>query len=104
MNKSWTVRLLGLIVLLCGMSQVQAQDKIKVVIIDGQNNHNWRATTPVMKKALEDCGKYAVAVSSNLKNATEKPGSVETVPFPPDLSKYDVVLSNYNGASWPKEF
>jgi type 1 glutamine amidotransferase len=26
------------------------------------------------------------------------------VPFPPDLSKYDVLLSNYNGAPWPKEF
>jgi type 1 glutamine amidotransferase len=26
------------------------------------------------------------------------------VPFPPDLGKYDVLVSNYNGAPWPKEF
>jgi type 1 glutamine amidotransferase len=78
--------------------------KIRVVIIDGQNNHNWRATTPLLKKVLEDNGKFSVDVSSNLK-AGDKPGSVEkTVPFPPDLSKYDVVMSNYNGAEWPKEF
>lgn len=80
------------------------KDKIKVILVDGQNNHNWRATTPVMKKALEDTGRFSVDVSSNLKTG-DKPGDVpDTVPFPPDLSKYDVVLSNYNGASWPAEF
>jgi hypothetical protein len=26
------------------------------------------------------------------------------VPFPPNLGKYDVVLSNYNGAPWPADF
>lgn len=81
----------------------QGTDKLRVLIVDGQNNHNWRATTPVMKKALEDSGRFSVAVTSHLK-ANDKPGSVETVPFPPDLSKYDVVVSNYNGASWPADF
>jgi type 1 glutamine amidotransferase len=79
-------------------------DRIKVVIIDGQNNHDWRSTTPVMKKALEDSGRFIVAVSSNLKPG-DKPGNIpDTVPFPPDLAKYDVVLSNYNGNSWPADF
>jgi uncharacterized protein len=78
--------------------------KIKVILIDGQNNHNWRATSPLLKKVLEDCGRFTVDVSSNLK-AGDKPGEIkDTVPFPPDLSKYDVVLSNYNGAAWPAEF
>src|SRR5262249_25588328 len=88
---------------------VQADDKkadakIKVILIDGQNNHNWRATTPFLKKALEDTGRFSVDVSSNLKEG-DKPGEIkETVPFPPDLSKYEVVLSNYNGAPWPADF
>jgi hypothetical protein len=57
-----------------------------------------------MKKVLEDSGRFHVAVSSNLKPG-DKPGMITgTVPFPPDLSKYDVVLSNYNGADWPKDF
>lgn len=42
-------------------------------------------------------------VSSNLREG-DKPGSVKTVPFPPDLTKYDVVVSNYNGRPWPEEF
>jgi len=78
-------------------------NKIRVVIIDGQNNHNWRATTPVMKKALEDSGRFTVDVSSYLKEG-DKPGEIPTVSFPPDLSKYDVIVSNYNGAAWPAEF
>jgi uncharacterized protein len=78
--------------------------KIRVVIIDGQNNHNWRATTPILKKALLDAGKFSVDVSTNLKPGDKAPEGWQSVPFPPDLSKYDIVVSNYNGASWPKEF
>jgi hypothetical protein len=71
---------------------VEKAGKIRVLLIDGQNNHNWRATTPLLKKELEETGRFTVAVSSNLKQG-DKPGQVETVPFPPDLSKYDVVTS-----------
>ncbi len=91
------------VALLAAPAAAQGTGKIRVVIIDGQNNHNWRATTPFMKKALEDTGRFTVDVSSNLK-PNDKPGSVPTVPFPPHLSRYDVVLSNYNGASWPADF
>jgi uncharacterized protein len=92
----------------------KAGKKVRVVIIDGQNNHDWRSTTPFMKKVLEDSGRFQVDVSTNL-NPNDKrglPKGWKSVPFPPDLGKrdgavhprYDVVLSNYNGASWPKEF
>lgn len=78
--------------------------KVRVVIIDGQHNHNWRATTPYLKRCLEKSGRFTVDVSSNLRKG-DKPGVVTpTAPFPPDLDKYDVVLSNYNGAAWPAKF
>lgn len=87
----------------CFVSPVAADDaKIRVIIIDGQNNHKWRETTPYLKKTLEQSGRFAVDVSSNVK-AGEKAADA-TVPFPPDLGKYDVVVSNYNGAAWPAEF
>jgi type 1 glutamine amidotransferase len=99
------IALAGLLTLAGAIPMVIAQgtEKVRVIIIDGQNNHNWRATTPFMKKVLEDSGRFTAHVSSHLK-AGDKPGNVETVPFPPDLGKYDVVLSNYNGAPWPNEF
>ena len=77
--------------------------KIKVLIIDGQHNHAWRDTTAFLKEALESTGRFAVDVSSNIK-PNDKPGRVPTVPFPPDLTKYEVAISNYNGQPWPAEF
>jgi hypothetical protein len=77
---------------------------IRVLLVDGQNNHDWRATSPWLKKVLEEGGRFKVEVSSNLRPG-DKPGRIaDTVPFPPDLSNYDVVVSNYNGDPWPKEF
>jgi type 1 glutamine amidotransferase len=81
----------------------RAEPTLRVILIDGQNNHDWRRTTPVLKRQLESCGRFSVDVSSYLKKA-DPPGAVKTVPFPPDLSKYDVLVSNYNGAPWPREF
>jgi uncharacterized protein len=81
----------------------EGAEKIRVLLIDGQNNHDWRSTTPLLKAELEGSGRFSVDVSSNLKPG-DRPGKVETVLFPPDLGKYDVLVSNYNGAPWPKEF
>jgi type 1 glutamine amidotransferase len=107
--------------------------KIRVLIIDGQNNHDWRSTTPFMKKALEGCGRFTVDVATTPSAPGNPPGPprspdyddsvleayklqlnkyVESVrayyagmkKFHPDLSKYDIVLSNYNGEFWGKEF
>lgn len=84
---------------------VSAQDKIKVVIIDGQNNHAWAKTTPFLKKALEETGRFAVDVSTNLNpEKPQKPELPATTKFPPDLSAFQVVISNYNGQPWPAEF
>lgn len=38
--------------------------KIKVLIIDGQNNHAWATTTPLLKRILEDTGRFTVDVST----------------------------------------
>lgn len=73
-----------------------ADDKIKVLIIDGQNNHNWQQTTPVLKKIFEDTGRFTVDVATS-----PPPGKKEEMAkFRPDLSKYQVVVSNYNGERW----
>src|SRR5947209_5146182 len=89
---------------LCGPLQAQQPARLRVIILDGQNNHQWRKTTPFVKKALEDSGRFEVDVSSFLKPGDKSGEVATTVLFPPDLSKYQVVLSNYNGQPWPKEF
>jgi len=51
-------KLLGgaILALAWAVSAAADSDKIRVIIIDGQNNHDWRSTTPWMKKVLEDSG------------------------------------------------
>ncbi len=82
----------------------KAEHKVRVVIIDGQNNHNWKATTPWMKKILEDSGRFTVYVATFPKAGTTAPAGPGLVAFPPRLEDFDVVLSNYNGAPWPESF
>jgi type 1 glutamine amidotransferase len=100
---SWAL----ILITLCGaVSTAEAGDKkIRVVIVDGWNNHQWPLTTPIMKKALEDSGKFTVEISTSAKRNQEKliPADWKSGPFPPDLSKFDVLLSNYNGPAWPME-
>ncbi|MEX0867595.1 MAG: ThuA domain-containing protein [Pirellulales bacterium] len=78
-------------------SSAQAAEKLKALILDGQNNHNWKSTTPVMKKALEDSGRFTVDV------ATSPPGGQDISGYKPAFAEYDVVVSNYNGQRWSKE-
>ena len=78
--------------------QAAAADKLRLLIIDGQNNHNWRVMTPPMKAKLESTGRFVVEVATT----PGRKGSKEAWDkFRPDFSSFDVVLSNYNGQSWP---
>src|ERR1700720_744348 len=88
--------LLGLAaLLLAGRSSLAAADeKIKLLIIDGQNNHNWKAMTPPMKASLEATGRFTVEVATTPDNKAPKEAWES---FHPDFTRYDAVLSNYNG-------
>jgi hypothetical protein len=91
--------------LLCSPVHAGGKGKLRVLIVDGQNNHDWRTTTPHLKKSLEDCGRFTVDVATFLKAPADKPGKVDSVPLPPELGKYEVVLSNFNAAGgWPEGF
>lgn len=70
---------------------------IPALIIDGQNNHNYKATTPHLKKVLEETGLFQVDVATT----PSARGDMST--FRPDFSKYRVIISNYNGEPWPEE-
>jgi type 1 glutamine amidotransferase len=69
--------------------------KLRALIVDGQNNHDWKVTTPLLKQTLESSGRFSVDV------ATSPPAGQDTSGFRPKFADYDVVLSNYNGKRWP---
>ncbi len=67
---------------------------IRALIIDGQNNHAWQETTPVLKSILGASGRFTVDV------ATSPPHGADMSKFQPKFADYDVVVSNYNGDAW----
>ncbi|SKB04144.1 Type 1 glutamine amidotransferase (GATase1) [Prosthecobacter debontii] len=76
-----------------------AADKISVLIIDGQNNHKWEITTPVLKDALESSGAFLVQVSTT---PAKKAPAASWSEWHPKFSDYAVIVSNYNGEPWPE--
>ncbi len=64
---------------------VAAERPLRVLILTGQNNHNWAMTTPELKRILVDSGRFTVEV-------TETPEACTAETF----SRYDVLLSNWN--------
>ncbi len=59
--------------------------KIKVLILSGANNHNWRETTPAIKASLEETGRFTVDVEEKVPDL--KPDS---------FAPYAVILSDFN--------
>jgi type 1 glutamine amidotransferase len=122
---AWVGGLLGT----AGAADKKTGDKIRVVLIDGQNNHKWRETSPLLKQVLENSGHFTVDVATAPERprqpqkpkqetpeavakykdelakfkAAEAPYREAMAKFHVDFNKYDVVVSNYNGDSWPKE-
>lgn len=70
---------------------------MKVLLVDGQNNHAWKATSPVIQKILTDSGLFTVEVATS----PAKGGDMSA--FKPKFSDYKVIVSNYNGEPWSAE-
>lgn len=99
MRNKTLIATLAVFCVLGGLGRLTAEDspKIKALIIDGQNNHNWRETTPVLKDIYEKSGRFEVEVATTPDKGQDMSG------FKPDFSKYDVLVMNYTGDAWPKE-
>jgi type 1 glutamine amidotransferase len=73
--------------------------KLRVVIIDGQNNHTWKATTPVLKKELEDSGRFTVDVATSPQlprlDEPERPQKPKNEDDEKALAKYKEAMVKY---------
>ena len=69
----------------------------KALVVTGQNNHNWKTSSPILKQLLEQTGMF----TAEIIKTPEKGGDMNT--FNPDFSKYDVVVLDYSGDSWSEK-
>lgn len=80
-----------------GFANAVSAEALSVLLIDGQNNHQWQETTPLIVQTLEGCGRFQVEV------VTSPPAGGDMSKFAPKFADYDVVVSNYNGESFSDE-
>jgi type 1 glutamine amidotransferase len=77
--------------------------RIKVLIVDGFSNHDWRLTTLLTKNILDSSKLFSVDVST----APASQESQEWDTWHPRFSGYDVVIQNCNSyggrPEWPAE-
>ena len=66
-------------------------ERLQALIITGQNPHDWRATTPSMRKTLEDTTKFEVRVVEEFRGGT-----------PEMLAPYSLVIVNYYDGGRPE--
>jgi type 1 glutamine amidotransferase len=66
----------------------RAATPIRVMLLDGANNHDWKATSPVIRKILDEAAIFTTT--------TVTVDNAELNAFKPDWSQYDVVVLNYN--------
>ena len=115
------IKLLSLFFVL--VSAFSTEAKLKVLIVDGQNNHEvWPKSTIMMRQYLEETGLFKVDICRTKytwKAGREKAylslagvGETEELKDPksdpdflPVFKKYDVVISNFGwkAADWPEE-
>jgi len=72
--------------------------KHSLLIVDGKNNHDWPRATRILSGFLERSGRFRVDVSTSPAADASKEAWDR---WQPDLAKYDVVLSNFNGGHKP---
>lgn len=77
----------------------QARAASRVLLITGQNNHDWKRTTSHVKRILADSGLFNVTLSLT-PSRMASPETWNT--YRPNFKDYDLVLSNYNGQMWPE--
>jgi type 1 glutamine amidotransferase len=80
--------------LLTFFTSCKKQGHYDALIITGQNNHNWKASNPILKQLLDQTGLF----TSEIMITPEKGGDMTT--FNPNFSKYDLVVLDYNGDPW----
>jgi type 1 glutamine amidotransferase len=72
----------------------ESKSPIKVMILTGQNNHNWEASSVILQRYLNESGMFVADLIVSPKSGEDMSA------FRPDFSAYKAVVLDYNGDSW----
>ncbi|MEQ1840715.1 MAG: ThuA domain-containing protein [Verrucomicrobiales bacterium] len=84
---------------------LEAGEKIKVLLIDGQNNHAWQETSPVLVDILEKSGRFLVTLSTSPTSSPKAPKppqektEVANRAYAEELKKWEVSVEKHKSES-----
>jgi len=82
---------------LCGYAQHPTKKLIKVLIVDGFSNHDWKQTSLLTKQILEESKLFTVSISTT----PSTPDDAAWATWEPHFERYDVVIQNTNNIQNP---
>lgn len=80
----------------CG-GRADAAERLAALIVDGQNNHDWKACTPILKWVLEDSGRFEVKVSTSPPAAPKRPQAPKGELSPGQKAAHEAALAKWEG-------
>ena len=76
-----------------------AEPKIRVLVIGGQNNHDWAKSTPYLAKLLNRSDRFEATVN-NTPGQKARPAAWDA--WQPKFRDFGCVVLDYNGQAWPE--
>ncbi len=97
---------LAVLGLICSLVlPLAAAEKIKVLLVDGQNNHAWTETTPLLVAILEGSGRFEVAVSTSppapprAPRAPQNPDEAAKAKFAAEMRQWEAAVASQKATS-----
>jgi len=96
MKKQYLLPIIAALLLIL-VPACQKEAGYKALIITGQNNHDWKTSSPILKTILDETGLF----STEIITTPAQGGDMSK--FTPDFSKYRLVVLDYNGDPWSEK-
>jgi len=95
MNKCRRLSFAVICTFVLACTSLLAEDSLKVLIITGQNNHNWKENSPIIKWILEDSGRFTVDMSTTPEAVPNAPRTPKGILTPDQKAKHETEMSKW---------
>ncbi|MEC9047378.1 MAG: family 16 glycoside hydrolase [Planctomycetota bacterium] len=85
---------LGALLLALPSPSQQTPEKVRALVVTGANNHDWKWTAPQICAALQETGRFDVALTQNPEADLQRAAELHTA------GQLDLIVLDYNGPRW----
>ncbi len=82
------------------MAQTVEPSKSSVLLVSGQNNHDWQETHVFLQEIIQEAGLFDLSISLTPKKGSD---ASDWDSWEPGFDAHDVIVIDYNGEMWPDD-